>query len=147
MTNECIRRLTEIGVPTSFINQFKSDGTIPCVNTDGDYTDPSADDLHNVAEIEKLGNKVYLIIHGYYDGVLMNNYYIVSKYRNEWDSEFFKSIPHCCVGYGYVDSERTHGFYDTGMLNIFCHDGFVRRVTASEAYELNAMLEEGEEIW
>lgn len=147
MTEECIRRLTAIGISESLIDKFKNSGEIPCIDEDGDYTNLSKEDIQNIHKITKLGNKVYLVVHGYYDGVLMHNYYIVSKHKDEWNTEFYKSIPHCSVGYGYVMSERTHGVFDTGMLNIFCHDGFVRRVTADEAYELNALLDAGEEIW
>ena len=136
MKKECVRRLKALGVPEEIITKFENEGVVPRLDSFYRYTDVSEEDVARIKELEEEGKKVYLIIQGFYEGVLMTNYLVVTQFENEWGTEFYKSIPHCYVGYAYVMSERTHDVFDAGMINLFCTEGWVERVTAEDAYAM-----------
>lgn len=137
MINESIRRMHKLCIPEDVIQQFKDTGTAYCTDPDGNAISLSDKDKKGIEAVEECGCKVYVVTHSISNGVEMTNYLITSDDPADWKVEFYDAIPYCYGAYAFVESELTHGTFDTGYTNIYGKDGCVKRVSKSEALQLS----------
>lgn len=140
MINESIRRMQKLCIPNSAIQQFKDHGTAYCTDTDGNAISLSAKDKEGIKAVEANGCKVYAVTHSVSNGVEMTNYLMTSDDPTDWKVEFYDAIPYCFGAYAFVESELTHGTFDTGYTNIYGKNGCLKRVSKSEALKLSGGL-------
>lgn len=141
MINESIRRMHKLCIPEDVIQQFKDTGTAYCTDSDGNAVSLSDKDKKGIKAVEECGCKVYVVTHSISNGVEMTNYLITSDDPADWKAEFYYAIPYCYGAYAFVESELTHGTFDTGYTNIYGKDGCVKRVSKSEALRLSGGIE------
>lgn len=137
MINESIRRMQKLCIPEDIIRQFKDTGTAYCTDADGKAISLSDKDKKGIKAVEECGCKVYAVTHSISNGIEMTNYLITSEDPADWNVEFYDAIPYCFGAYAFVESELTHGTFDTGYTNIYGKDGCVKRVSKSEALKLS----------